>query len=388
MAGKKKKIRIVADDRIPFLRGALDKVADVIYVPGKEMTNALVKDADALIIRTRTKCDEHLLQGSNVKFIATATIGFDHIDTNYSTRKRISWTNAPGCNSSSVEQYLMASLLDISNKFHLDLNKTTLGVVGVGYVGSKVASSARELGMKVLENDPPRQRRERSDHFVDLHSLKKKADIITFHVPLNCTGEDKTFQLIDKEFFHDLDPGKIIINTSRGEIMNEDILIEKLKDKTLLTSVIDVWNHEPDIDLELLDLSAIATPHIAGYSVNGKLNGTAMSVQAVSRFFKLERDNWMPQNPPVPDNSKIILDCTGMKKEDIIRSVYEETYSIREDDRRLREHPEKFEELRGSYPQRFEPSMYNVRLINPGDKEVNGIMEALGFSVLELDCFC
>ena len=194
-------MKVIIDDKIPYIKGALEPFAEVLYLPGKDTTPAVVKEADALITRTRTICNESLLKGSKVSFIATATIGFDHIDTVYCEQSGITWTNAPGCNAKSVEQYIASVLFVMAERKGWTLAGKTLGVVGVGQVGSKVARLASILGMKVLLNDPPRARVEGETGFCSLETVLAEADIITLHVPLNLQGEDATYHMADEAFF-------------------------------------------------------------------------------------------------------------------------------------------------------------------------------------------
>lgn len=379
------KIKIVADNKIPFLKGVLDQVADIVFLPGKEISAADVRDADALITRTRTCCDASILDGSNVKFIATATIGFDHIDTEYCNQHGISWTNAPGCNSSSVEQYILSVLLNMADQKSFDLKDKTLGIIGVGHVGSKVEKIARALGMQVLLNDPPRARDEGPDAFIDLTHILHEADIITMHVPLNLDGEDKTHHLAGHDFFRQLSKKIFFINSSRGGVVDTGALKAALKEQKLAGAVLDVWEGEPGIDLELLDLATIATTHIAGYSADGKAKGTSMSVQAVSRFFGLGFDDWYPDNIPAPEHPEIMMDGTGMEKQEVLLDVVNRTYNVMEDDRRLRESPERFEELRGTYPIRREARAFRVRIIND-QAGAGAVLEKLGFQVMSDFC--
>jgi len=380
------KIKIVADNKIPFLRGVLDQVADIVFLPGKEISAADVREADALITRTRTCCDASLLDGSNVKFIATATIGFDHIDTEYCNRKGINWTNAPGCNSCSVEQYILSVLLNIARQDGFELKEKTLGIIGVGHVGSKVEKIARALGMRVLLNDPPRARDEGPDVFADLAQILQEADILTMHVPLNLDGEDKTHHLAGHDFFEQLSKEAYFINSSRGAVVDSGALKSVLQDQKLAGAVLDVWEGEPGIDLELLDLARIATTHIAGYSTDGKAKGTSMSVQAVSRFFGLGFDDWYPDNIPAPKQPVITMDGTGKDRQELILDVVNHAYNVMEDDRKLREFPEHFEELRGTYPIRREAGAFQVKIIN--DQTGAGIiLEKIGFQVMSDYCF-
>ncbi|HZH71558.1 MAG TPA: 4-phosphoerythronate dehydrogenase, partial [Mariniphaga sp.] len=210
-------MKIVIDDKIPYIRGAFESLAEVVYLPGNKTTHQHIKDADAIITRTRTKCNEDLLKGSTVKFIATATIGYDHIDTDFCAKEGIEWVNAKGCNAESVNQYIASALFSWAVKNRIELKEKTIGIVGVGNVGSKVEKLCRAIGMKVLLNDPPRERVEGAEKFVALENIQKEADIITFHVPLNRTGPDATYHLADENFLQNLGKNPLIINSCRGE---------------------------------------------------------------------------------------------------------------------------------------------------------------------------
>ncbi len=373
-------IRIVADDKIPFLKGVLEPYADVKYIPGGRIRNDDVRDADALIIRTRTKCNATLLDHSAIRFIATATIGFDHIDAEYCLKHGIEWTSAPGCNASSVQQYVASALMRISGEAGFKLKGKTLGVVGVGNAGSRVAEFAGNMGMNVLLNDPPRQRTEKSGIFTDLRDLLSASDIITLHVPLNHSGGDRTFHLFDRKMFDLVRKGAWMINASRGEVIDTESLKDALYLEKLVGVVIDVWENEPDIDRHLLEMAFLATPHIAGYSTDGKVNGTAMSVRALSRFFGLPLNDWYPPVIPEPSEPIIAVDTKGKDDEDIIRRAIFHTYYIVEDDVRLRVNPSSFEKLRGDYPVRREFSAFSVNLkgVNP---ELAGVFSSLGFGI-------
>jgi erythronate-4-phosphate dehydrogenase len=374
------KMKIVIDDKIPYIKGALEKFTEVIYLPGSKTTPEIVKDADALITRTRTICNEKLLAGSSVKFIATATIGFDHIDTEYCEKAGISWINAPGCNAKSVEQYIAAALFTLALKNRIKLCDKTIGIVGVGNVGSKVARFCEILGMKVLLNDPPRERNEGSEQFVSLDFIRENSDIITFHVPLNMSGEDATFHFIDFEFLSGLRKKPLLINSCRGEVTETMAIINAIKLNTLSGYIADCWENEPDIHQELLGLCDIGTPHIAGYSKDGKANGTMMSVQAVSRFFNLGIDEWRPHGVEVPDNTIIKLDGTRRDEESIIAEAVLETYDIEADDLALRNSPALFEKLRGDYPVRREFTSYTVKPRNVATPVIEKLKQ-FGFEI-------
>lgn len=373
-------IKIVADDKIPFLRGVLEPYADVRYMPGGKIRNDDVRDADALIIRTRTRCNAALLNKSGVKFIATATIGYDHIDSDYCSKHGIQWTSAPGCNASSVQQYIASALLRISGESGFSLKGRTLGVIGAGNAGSLVAGFATTMGMNVLLNDPPRQRAEKSNLFTDLDDLLAESDIITLHVPLIHSGEDRTFHLFDRKMFEKVRKGAWMINASRGEVVDTESLKDALYLERLTGVVLDVWENEPEIDKHLLEMTFLATPHIAGYSTDGKVNGTTMSVRALSRFFGLPLNDWYPLVVPEPAESVINLNAKGKSDEEIIRRAVFHSYYIVEDDLRLRFNPSSFEKLRGDYPVRREFPAFRINL-KGGNPELAGVLQKLGFSL-------
>ena len=347
-------MKVIVDDKIPFIREALATLADeAVYVPGKDFTPELVRDADALIVRTRTRCDRRLLEGSRVRFIATATIGFDHIDTVYCQEAGITWQNAPGCNSASVAQYMHSSLLLLQRQKDFRLEGKTLGVIGVGNVGTKVAQVGRELGMRVLLNDPPRQEKEGGNLFSPLKQLMEECDVLTFHVPLIREGVHKTFHLADANFFDRLKRRPVIANTSRGEVIETQALLHALQEGEVSDAIIDVWEHEPDICLDLLDRAFIGTPHIAGYSADGKANATRMSLDALCRFFHIDARYRI--EPPAPPQS--LIEAHDLTEASLAM------YDPRRDDQALRLHPECFEKLRGDYPLRREKEAFQVNYI-------------------------
>ncbi len=336
-------MKIVVDNKIPYISETLEKIADeVVYVHGKDIDKATVRDADALIIRTRTRCDKELLEGSKVKFIGTATIGFDHIDTKYCNEAGITWRNCPGCNAGAVEQYLHAILLLLQKEKGIDLSKSCLGIVGLGHVGSHILSMAGRLGMRVLLNDPPREDRGENG-FVSLNTIAEKCDIITFHTPLIREGLYKTEHLADKKFFNNLKKSPVIINTSRGEVIDTKAILEAINDKKISDAVIDVWENEPNINLELLEKVFIGTPHIAGYSADGKINATRMTLESLCSFFNINTkiEISLPPDLNAPysadENTRIL-----------------QQYNPHNDYNALLQNPEKFESMRGNYNLRRE----------------------------------
>lgn len=330
-------MKMVIDDKIPYIRPTIAKMGvEAVYKKGADISANDVRDADALIVRTRTRCDERLLAGSSVRFIATATIGFDHLDTDYLRRAGIAWTNCPGCNASSVGQYVRSTLLLLQRDFGLSLRSATIGIVGCGHVGTVVKSVAEQLGMRTLINDPPLGH----SNFVGLKTIEREADVITFHVPMVTVGAYPTLHLADEGFFNRLERSPFIINTSRGAVVDNVALKSALKQGRVRQAVIDTWEHEPDIDRELLDMLYIGTPHIAGYSADGKVNADNMSVAAICNFFGLKRPS-----PIVPPQLPADFLYTGDPLQ---------LYNPLEDSRKLKAHPDSFEMLRGDYPLRRE----------------------------------
>lgn len=330
-------MRIVIDDKIPYIREAVASLAvDAVYLRGADIRPADVREADAMIIRTRTRCDERLLRGSRVRFIATATIGYDHLDTAYLDRAGIAWANCPGCNAASVAQYVRSTLLLLERDFGLRLPDMTLGVVGCGHVGSLVVDVARGLGMRVLVCDPPVG----AAGYVPLSDIERLADIVTFHVPLTDSGPYPTRHIADTGFFARLRRRPFIINTSRGAVVDNRALLHALADGTVRQAVIDTWENEPAIDLNLLGRVYMGTPHIAGYSADGKVNADNMSIAALCRFFGLTPPP-MIVPPPLPEGFVYTGDPLQL-------------YNPLDDSRALKSAPERFEQLRGNYPLRRE----------------------------------
>jgi erythronate-4-phosphate dehydrogenase len=374
-------MKIVCDNKIPFMRGALEPYAEVVYLPGAETTPDVVKDADAIVTRTRTRCDASLLEGSRVRAIATATIGFDHIDTAWCEAHGIAWSNAPGCNSWSVKQYISSVLAVLAQRHCLRLDTLTLGVVGVGNVGSKVAEVGRAYGMRVLLNDPPRARAEGSEAFTDLDTLLAESDIVTVHVPLTRGGEDATWHLFDAARLARMRPSQILVNSSRGPVVDNTALKDALRRRALKAAVLDVWEGEPELDRELIDLLDIATPHIAGYSADGKANGTTMSVRYLASQLGLPLADWTASGIPAPEQAlEFTVDAAGKTAQEVLSEAVLHTYDVRRDSDALRAAPGSFERLRGDYWVRREPSAFTLTLLH-GTPDIAFRLEMLGFKV-------
>ena len=338
-------MKIVVDDKIPYISEKLALLADaVVYLRGAEISADDVRDADALIVRTRTHCNQQLLEGSKVRFVATATIGFDHIDTDYMTQAGIYWTNCPGCNAASVAQYLECSLLLLQQEKGLDLQHATIGIVGCGHVGSKVKAVAERLGMRVLVCDPPLKEKEALTHhpssitFVSMDVIEREADVITFHVPLSHEGQYATWHLGNADFFHHLSRVPYLINTSRGAVVDNAALLQALEEGRVRDAILDVWEGEPNLNLDLLNRVFIGTPHIAGYSADGKVNADNMVIDALCQHFGLPHPGRILP-PSLPADFKYTGSALDL-------------YNPLIDSEKLKSDPSKFEFLRNNYPLR------------------------------------
>jgi erythronate-4-phosphate dehydrogenase len=340
-------MKFVADVDIPFLKGVLEPYAEVVYKKGMEICREDILDADALLIRTRTRCDASLLEGTKVSLITTATIGMDHIDLDYCRSHGIEVANASGCNAGGVMQYVFSALYGVAARKGIKIDGATIGIIGVGNVGKKVEYLAEYLGFKILRCDPPRAQKEGSDGFCSLEHLLAESDVVTLHVPL----DDSTRGMANADFFTLMKPGSIFINASRGEVVDEQALIEASPKFGAI--VIDTWNNEPDVDENLIDIVDIATPHIAGYSFQGKLNGTALAVRAVAGHFGIDDLVGFYPVDELSDREPLILDLKG-KNQGEITAVFQYNYPIFTDDFRFRMEPHKFEKLRSEYQYRRE----------------------------------
>lgn len=338
------KKKIIIDANIPYIRGAFDNVADVEYLVAKDITHDIAMTADALIVRTRTRCNAELLKGTRVKMVATATIGIDHIDTDYCDTHNIAWTNAPGCNAESVAQWVGSALSVWADKQGCSLIGKTIGIVGHGHVGTRVEQLARLLGMKVLLNDPPKALTN-PERYVDLLTIAKECDVITFHTPLTTEGEFATLELANENFFSNIQKDTFIINAARGGIIDE---------KALLNSgcecAIDCWCGEPETNPELREKALIATPHIAGYSADGKYNASQQVIVAVAKALDI-----------IPCSIEGLPEWESTNaKGDELRKLLLENYNILQDSEALKAEPEKFEWFRSNYPIRRELNIMHI----------------------------
>lgn len=359
-------MKILVDKDIPFIDGVFEPFAQVVYLPGKEFAPENVKDADALVIRTRTKCNASLLEGSAVKFIATATIGMDHIDLEYCSRAGIAVANAAGCNAGGVMQYVFTSLYALACKKGIVLpdgfsspsgKKMTLGVIGVGNVGSRVANMGEYMGFEVLRCDPAKERAQtlafnngymKLEEFKDYYSLDyllENSDIVTLHTDLNPTSRG----MAGEEFFSKMKEGAIFINSSRGEVVDDEALVKSVG--KLKGTILDVWNGEPALNLKLMEAADIATPHIAGYSYEGKVNGTTMAVKAVAEHFGIEG---LKDFRIVPQEKNNNFFCKNELSQNQISEYFQNIFPIFEHCADLKQNPQNFELLRSNFKYRRE----------------------------------
>jgi len=376
--------KIIIDENIAFADKAFNHLGVVETVPGRSISNQLLKDADILIVRSITRVDEHLLKDTNVKFVGTATIGTDHIDLNYLKRKKIAFADAKGCNAFSVAEYVVALFFYLSVKYNFILKDKSIGIVGVGNIGSKVARFAEVLGMEFLLNDPPLERIGVPGKFVSLNEILK-CDIITLHTPLNPSGIDKTLHLINKDNLAALKENTILINTSRGAVVNNNDLLETIKRKRII-AVLDVWENEPEINSELLERTDIATPHIAGYSYEGKANGTIMIYESLCKFLNAEK-KFDFQFPVITD--PVIEINLSERFENNMNQLISKIYSIADDNKRMRkisgmsnsEIIKGFDKQRKNYPIRREFNNYKIKSTNLNEK-IKSVLSDLRFKII------
>jgi erythronate-4-phosphate dehydrogenase len=365
-------MRIVADANIPFVRECFSSVGEVRVLSGREITPQVVADADALLVRSITAVNEPLLAGSKVRFVGTATIGFDHVDVSYLQRSGIGFASAPGSNANSAAEYVIAGLLEIGRRRRILLEGKSIGVIGVGNVGGRVARKCEGLGMRVVRNDPPLQRQTSDPQYVGLEALYD-CDFITIHTPLTREGIDKTFHLADAFFFAQLKPGAVFVNASRGAVVETAALKAAIRAGRLGAVVLDVWEGEPNIDVELLGMVDLASPHIAGYSFDGKVAGMIMIYRSLCERFGLAPEFDVTDFLPVPEIPRLEVETGDAGDDELLARIAERIYSISRDDRDTRQianQPREsrgrfFDSLRKNYPVRREFQNTTVALDKP-----------------------
>ena len=383
-------IHIVVNKHTPYVVQAFEKIGKVTALGSREITKDTVQDADVLIVRSETKVDCDLLEGSRVKFVGTVTIGTDHVDKEYLAKNGISFVSAPGSNSNSVSEYVTGALLELAHIKGFSLQDTTIGIIGVGNVGSKVWRKAEALGLRVLLNDPPLERQGSTFPLRSLDELME-ADILTLHVPLTRSGPDATHHLFDEKRIRSMKQGAILLNTSRGPVVESEALTRALRDRHLGGAVLDVWEGEPTINTSLLELVTLGSPHIAGYSLDGKVNALQMNYEAVCRFLSLPIHMDLKTLVPDPMQPEIKIGAMKLPWEYMLRDIVKECYDICLDDRCLRslgdipetECSKYFQKLRAEYRIRREFFNFTVSLFHKVNeaKELARVLPLLAFNV-------
>jgi erythronate-4-phosphate dehydrogenase len=379
-------MKIVADANIPYLKEAMRDIGEVHAYPAKELTPSLIKDAQMLFTRSTVKINQQLLEGSQVRFIATATIGTDHVDFDYLQQQNIAFSAAPGSNSNSVAEWFVNSLLTLAERRDLSLYGKTLGVVGVGNVGSKVARNAAALGMKVLLCDPPLARQTNDAKYRPLDELLGACDVLTFHVPLETSGEDKTVHLLHEDNLKKIRSGSILINASRGPVINGKALLEALHRRHFLGVILDVWETEPSPDSALIHAVDLGSPHVAGHSLDGKALGTEMVYHAACRFLQV-KPTWRATQS-LPETTTPQLSLSGSPDEALILRAMQSLHRVEEDDTFMRklatqageERSKQFSGYRNQYRPRREATYTKVS-VPPGNAWLKESLRVIGFQV-------
>jgi erythronate-4-phosphate dehydrogenase len=380
-------MKIIADANIPFVAECFSSIGEVQVIGGREITPGIVSDADVLLVRSITPVGGDLLTGSKVRFVATATIGFDHIDVDFLRRSNIGFASAPGSNANSAAEYVIAGLLEMGRKYDIDLEDKSIGIIGVGNVGSRVANKCSALGMQIYLNDPPLRRETGEGKYLALDELFD-CDFITLHTPLTFEGVDKTYHLADEKFFKSLRERCVFFNASRGGVVDSEALKTAIRSGRLRAVVLDVWENEPNIDTVLLEMVDIGTPHIAGYSLDGKITGMIMIYKAVCEYFGLGARFDIEDFLPEPAVRQLRIEPSTDNEQDTLADAVEKIYNIREDDVRLRRVCEKpvekrgefFDGLRKNYPVRRE--FQNTQIVlESSSKSIADKLAGIGFKI-------
>ncbi|MBT8768381.1 4-phosphoerythronate dehydrogenase PdxB [Metapseudomonas boanensis] len=380
-------MRIVADENIPLVDAFFAGQGEIRRLPGRSIDATVLADTEVLLVRSVTRVDRALLAGSPVRFVGTCTIGTDHLDLDYFQEAGIAWSSAPGCNARGVVDYVLGSLLALAEEVGVALASRTYGVVGAGQVGGRLVDVLRGLGWRVLVCDPPRQAMEGGD-YVDLATILRECDTISLHTPLSHAGEHPTHHLLNEARLAELQSGAWLINASRGGVVDNQALRAVLARRNDLRAVLDVWEGEPQADVELAGLCRIATPHIAGYSLDGKLRGTAQIYQAYCRTQGLPETVVLDELLPAPWLEELTLD-TNCDPDWALATLCRAVYDPRRDDADFRrsllgddtQRRAAFDGLRKHYPVRREIDGLRVRLLGeaPG---LASLVRALGATLV------
>jgi len=381
-------VKIVCAETVLLGQDAFSVAGKTAVVPDREISRDDLMDADALIVRSKTKITEELLKGTPVKFVGTATAGTDHMDTGWMERNGIYWCAAPGCNANSVSEYLIAALLVLGQRHGFDLEGKTIGVIGCGNVGSLVVRKCHALGMNVLRNDPPLAAVSTDPDFVSLEQVLAESDIVTLHVPLVKQKPWPTERMADYRFFEQLRPGAVFINAARGSVCDYDALLAARAGGAVSHMVIDVWSPEPVFRTDVLETADLASPHIAGHSYEGKLNGTITCYKELCNFFEIPGTWDVAASLPEPEIPALTMDCRGRDDEEVLHEMVRRVYDITIDDALIRnaavhneiDRARNFDALRKTYRTRREFSNTVVTLSNAGDS-LHHKVKAMGFAV-------
>ena len=379
-------MKIVCAETVLLGHEAFSHAGKVEVIPDREITRDHLLDADALIVRSKTKITAELLNGTPVKFVGTATAGTDHIDAAYLERHGIYWCGSPGCNANSVSEYLVEALLVLGNRHSFKLVGKTIGVIGCGNVGSRVVKKCQALGMNVLQNDPPLAAKSTDPDFQPLETLLADSDIVTLHVPLVKDGPWPTDRMADYRFFEQLKPGAVFINASRGSVCDYDALLDAKAGGAVSKMIIDVWNPEPAFRTDVLKMADLASPHIAGHSYEGKVNGTITCYNELCNFFEIPKEWNIATSLPSPNVPHIETDCGERDDEDVLHDIIQQLYDIKADDTLIREaavsdeidRARNFDGLRKNYRVRREFMNTEITLKNASDS-LHHKIKAMGF---------
>lgn len=383
-------MKIVCAETVLLGREALSNGGKTVVIPDREIIRDDLLDADALIVRSKTKINRELLENTPVQFVGTATAGTDHIDAAWLQSKGIYWCAAPGCNANSVSEYLIAALLVLGRRHGFDLEGKTIGVVGCGNVGSRVVKKCESLGMNVLRNDPPLSAISADPDFYPLETVLAESDIVTLHVPLVKEGPWPTVCMADYRFFEQLKPGAIFINAARGSVCDYDALLDAKQGGAVSRMIIDVWSPEPALRTDVLKVADLASPHIAGHSYEGKLNGTVACYNELCNFFEILKTWDMASSLPRPKVPTLAIDCAERDDEEVLHEIIRQVYDIGTDDTLIRkaavsdeiDRARNFDTLRKNYRTRREFKNTEVQLHNASDT-LRHKARAMGFVMSE-----
>ncbi|WP_069383873.1 4-phosphoerythronate dehydrogenase PdxB [Halomonas caseinilytica] len=378
-------MRIIVDANVPEAQRCFGALGQVVSVPGREIDAATVRDADALVVRSVTRVDEDLVRDSRLRFVGTCTIGTDHVDTRALSRHGIGFASAPGCNAEAVVDYVLVSLATLAEREGFRLTERRIGVIGVGNVGGRVLARLQALGIDCLACDPPRAEEEGGTGFVDLDTLIDDCDVLCLHTPLVEDGPHATRHLLDARRIAELTPGTLVLNAGRGDCVDGQALRGRLSGRGDIAAILDVWENEPGIDAALRDQAELATPHVAGYSLDGKLRGTHQIYRALARHVGLPARMGEAELMPAPPVPRLVLDA-GLEIEEALRVCMRAVYDPRRDHDALRQRArhlgleEGFDACRANYPLRREFSTLEV-VLEAAASHLAEPLSAAGFRV-------